>query len=168
MRVAGIDYDSFSAYVMVAPIDSEELEMRHLYWFEIPFRDRNREKGLDNTFWPVHRIPHLLPPLWPVHCHVAYIERGFGTSRRNDFELGRIQGALYAVLAGLGVRVMEVNVQSWKKSILGNGNMKKAEIPEAFAAIGWDVSHLPRPDFADALGIVLHARADEAKKQVVR
>lgn len=167
MRLAGIDYDTFGVYIVTVPLTGAILP-ETIGWEAIELRPRTTTKGrmMASTFEAAARTAEKLAEAVLIHggvgetgphepLAVAYIEHGYGASRRNDFEMGRVQGAVASYLTGIGVPVNEVNAGTWKKDVIGKGNAKKPEIVEHLAGRGF---HFPRQDLYDAFGIAVYGR----------
>jgi Holliday junction resolvasome RuvABC endonuclease subunit len=95
----------------------------------------------------------------------VFIEHGYGKSRRGDWVLGRVQGALMASLpAHLHSLVWETHSGEWKKVYVGNGNAGKPLIEAKGRERGYD---LPDENAYDALGIAwgMREKNDEAARQ---
>lgn len=89
----------------------------------------------------------------------AWIERGFGASRRSDFALGATVGALLAVLPCIGdAAVNPIGLGEWRKALTGNGNASKEMIRRELTRLGFACTTLSE-DEADALGIAWAGRA---------
>jgi stage V sporulation protein SpoVS len=124
--------------------------------------------------------PFLLPPgatlvEIPEAIEGVWIERGYGSSRRADFILGCIYGAVIVacghVLPGVAVRPMKAS--DWKKQVTavvgvrtktgtaGNGNAPKAMANAACTEIwqnAWPLAIVPTdPNQLDAFGVALAA-----------
>lgn len=105
----------------------------------------------------------------------VWIERGYGTSRKADFILGCIYGAVVVacghVLPGIAVRPMPAS--QWKKQVTavvgirtkqgvaGNGNASKAMANAACTEIwknAWPLAIIPTdPNQLDAFGVAIAA-----------
>lgn len=105
----------------------------------------------------------------------VWVERGYGSSRRADFILGCIYGAVIVaaghVLPGVAVRQMAVS--TWKRSVtgacgirtqagmLGNGNVKKEVANQCCRQMweaAWPLAIIPSdPNQLDAFGIAYTA-----------
>jgi len=159
-HLAGIDTDTFGVYIVTVPLEGA-IRPERIGWEAIELRPRTTTKGrsLASTFEAVVscRLKILGCELLndpENQLAVAWIEHGYGGSRRNDFEQGRVQGAVAATL-GDYMPVNEVNVGTWKKDVIGNGAAKKDQVREFLAARGW---FFPRQDLYDAFGIAVYGR----------
>lgn len=157
--VAGIDFNTSEIDVVRLPLDPAADWRTAVRAVTIKFRGPK-----EDAFRAVARIPeaiaHLLgtPHLMP--CDLAYIEHGFGASRRSDWALGRVQGAVVAALAARNVVVEEVPLQTWRAGVGIRPNAKKADTLPALRALGFDFE---RADLLEAGAIALYARITNAE-----
>lgn len=131
--IVGIDYDSFGIYVARLSFDEaldHDVTGAFVRFDSFVFRGR-REQRADFAFPAVTRIPGMLAQLGVPQ--LVFVERGTGQSRRADFTLGRVQGAIVATFASWqsAPSVNELLASEWKKELTGNGNASKAEAHEA-------------------------------------
>ena len=132
--IAGVDYDSHGVYIATLwNVATDEHDAAAAGFDTFIFRKRHGlEARADFAFDAVKRLPVLLESLPPMQ--VVFVERGYGSSFRSAFVLGRVQGVIVASLARTSLIVNELSVHEWKKELTGNGNAKKAEAHEALAA----------------------------------
>jgi hypothetical protein len=143
MSVAGIDFNSFQADVVILDEDTDAAE-HHVFTFGRTIG------GTGDAFDRARTIRHTMPTTswWEEHGVIAIgIEDPRGAARNVDSILYRVQGA---ILACLPARLM---VAPWKpgewRKELGLPNTGK-EAPAAFARTNWD--HMRDGDYSqDAL-----------------
>ena len=139
MIVAGVDYDSFGAYV--ALVDAGDYSLLDLILLR--FRDKSRESDASYAFPASRRLPGALedailgrgPELRPA---IAYVERAW-TPRgqlKQAFGLGRVQGLIVATLLKIEVAVDELTPAEWRHELGVKGNCSKSEAHLALLGIG--------------------------------
>lgn len=160
-EVLGVDYDSYKATLCLLPFDGEKP------LFAQPRFRKNHHSGADHAWAALGRVldefRHEVVRATIVRASVIWIERGFGQSRRADFDLGAFYGAIrvgFQVTSTAPVNSMDL--REWKRLVTseafgkGNGNAKKEVANQACRAIaaaaGVDVVDWS-PDMLDAYGI---------------
>lgn len=99
---------------------------------------------------------------------IAYIETPiYMQNIKATNSIARVVGIVHSWLIRNNIYDFEVDVKSWKKAVLGNGNAKKEDIMK-FAKSRWDDKILNQ-DIADAACIamygVLRGRENELKEK---
>lgn len=125
--IAGVDFDSFGVYIAELPYE-ESRDGADARFIAIKFRKTSGlEARADFAFEAVLRLPRLIGgTLAPYTAENVFVELGRGASRRSDFLLGRVQGAIAATFASVdSCSVIEMSAQEWKKALTGNGNAPK-------------------------------------------
>lgn len=176
--IVGIDFDTYKITLCALPHEAPETALMA----QIRLR-KDRESG-DAHLWAA--LPGLFvglrssPTVMRIlgGADIVFVERGFGGSRRSDYTLGAVFGALLATLPLLvphGRPVNPISLQEWKKIVTkdagigltakgeGNGNAPKPVANAAVRALAseaWlvDVENWSE-DVCDAYGIAYAGRS---------
>lgn len=139
--VAGCDYSTFTADVVLLPWDGEAADAR---WWRIPLRDSSLPDNLQAFHAAVSVRAVLVPALPWEQIDAIYLEAPLVVGQRIDttIKLARIQGALLACIPS-SVTVGEVPVGTWKKEVGLSGQASKQAVRD------WAIEHgfvAVRPD----------------------
>jgi hypothetical protein len=140
---------------------------------ELAFVDFDREHDKDADIfaraarWTARRLHDARPDLVVVEAPVPKYDK--------SLQMG-IRGVVLGLVTCKDVRVIEVEVQTWRKYALGFGNLKgkiaKAQCVELCGRLGWKVPRTKRGDpdhnAAEAGGIWLWGCAQLDPKNAVR
>lgn len=112
-----------------------------------------------DAFQAARRVPHVMPNRgwWTDTAIMAGIERPYSKSFRASSALLRIQGAIVAGIP-LGLDLLELPPQTWKRELTGRANADKAAVRIAVGTL-WPMASEWPYDACDAYGIAYALRA---------
>lgn len=134
--IAGIDADTYSVTVAIIrdePIEEVEAACVH----RIVLRKASRSGEMAGLLALRELEPLLVASAVPWgELATVWIERGFGGSRRSDYALGAVAGALLAVIPCIAgtAEVNPIGLGEWRKAVTGNGNARTDDVTEALIA----------------------------------
>lgn len=184
--IAGCDFDTFKVTVGLVPIRDEP--ERRLYVETLAYRGTRHRSAVRGSAEgdQFQALARVLPAaikasrLLPL-AEGVWLERGFGASRKADFSMGRVEGAIAVLLSdlpsGRAGRVNEIPLSDWKKELGFSGVAKKEvyqpllrDILSAYLICRVDGDDAPdvlptvlTHDELDALGIALAAQRENAR-----
>jgi hypothetical protein len=158
--IYGIDYDTFGVYVCGIPFDFDDVATRDdaaFYW--IPLRLK-RESG-EASLWRALADADLSAELPNFDStDLVWIERGFGMSRRADFALGAVMGAIITAAARTPATISVIDLREWKREVMDNakeakgGNVAK-DVVQRYLHERYPLTIGRDPNLVDAFGIAL-------------
>lgn len=173
--ILGVDYSSYEAVLCALPFEGGKPRLA-----VARFRPASRS-GDDHAIAALGQVSAGIAAAIADLClpqgeeTVAWVERGYGTSRRADWILGAYFSAIFVDLRrSLGDAVNPIDLREWKKIVTGqsgigltvkgagNGNAKKEVANEACRALLSLVEvdgSTWTPDELDAFGIAWAGRA---------
>lgn len=120
-RCWGCDYDTHAIHLAWLPLDPRERteqpgQVDAFGWKTCTYRfgDMSAFQAISNVAIRLAVEPFGVDD-------VFYIEHGFGANRKSDHALGRVQGAVVAVVAPRVGSVQEVNLSTWRSMMYGKG-----------------------------------------------
>jgi hypothetical protein len=155
-RCWGCDYDTRAVHLAWLPLDPRERTEQPGQRDAVGWKTCTYRFGAETAFGAISNLPFRLGVVDFGDDDVFYIEHGYGANRKSDHALGRVQGAIVAVVAPRVGRVQEVNLSTWRKMMYGKGTgMSRDEADRLVApALEKYVGLVPdTPDLRAALAI---------------
>lgn len=179
--IVGVDFSTYDACLVGLPLEPADGEQPIVE--TVVFRKKHRS-GDDAAIEALKNVRTMLLSsqlLW--RAKMAFVERGFGASRRADFIMGAFFGV---ILTTLSTNVPAANVMTgaeWKREVSaacgvrtktgrkGNGNLSKEEAHGYVHEVAYNYGHDIigyGPDALDAYAISLVGRWLNARQKVLR